>query len=270
MSTEPAEKPTTSTRSRSNRKNRSKGGAKKERVEKGEEEDGTPRAEKVSTPKPPRPESLLIPAELVDTTCTGTITAIIRRGRLKFGFIHLGDPDASTEDVPRVYFSFSELADTASTVRKGYHVQFTCKTDEKSRQFAADISLTEAGAVLAAEREKSSQEKLKTSTEPKKEKSPRKERKPLEERNVTLDVTCEGTEETKTVVFNVNQSLGRLKNLATTAFDAPITYNVFLDGVFLTKPLLTEQVDKQVDKGTPIVISLAAPKEEEAAATEVV
>lgn len=147
-----------------------------------------------------------------------------------------------------------------------YHVQFTCKTDEKSRQFAANISLTEAGAVLAAEREKSSQEKLKTSTEPKKEKSPRKERKPLEERNVTLDVTCEGSEETKSVVFNVNQSLGRLKNLATTAFEAPITYNVFLDGVFLTKPLLTEQVDK----GTPIVISLAAPKEEEAAATEVV
>jgi hypothetical protein len=220
----------------------------------------------------PRPVSLPIPSEMVDKPITGNITAIIKRGRLKFGFIHLGEVSEIDEDAPRVYFSFAELTDEKITLRKGYHVQFICKVDDKDRQYAAGITLTEAGVKLAAQREDEIEknrsvrvapsDKVERSERPERaerERKPRerKERKPVEEKNVTLMVKCVGYDEMKEITFNVNESLGRLKNVATSAFGAPISYNVYYDNVFLSKSILLELGDKAV-------IHLAAPKEDAA------
>ena len=77
----------------------------------------------------------------------------MRKGRLRFGFIHIGDIDKPEEEKPRIYFNFEEFVDKAVVPRRGYLVQFTCSTDEKNRSFASAIALTAEGKTLAAERE---------------------------------------------------------------------------------------------------------------------
>lgn len=214
-------------------------------------EDGSDKPKKEKKERAPRPVSIPIPSEIVGTVTQGTVTAIVKRGKLKFGFIHLGEASVVKEDAPRVYFNFSELPDD-TILRKGYHVQFTCKIDDKDRQYAAGISLTEEGVILAAEIDKEFQNRVANSQGEKggagRERKPRerKERRPMEEKNVTLKVKCEGFTEEKEIVFNVNQSLGRLKNVATSAFEAPVTHNVYYDGVFLTKSILIELGDNAV------------------------
>ena len=83
----------------------------------------------------------------------GIVSAVVRKGRLRFGFIHIGDIDKPEEEKPRIYFNFEEFVDKAVVPRRGYLVQFTCSTDDKSRSFASGISLTAEGKTLAAERE---------------------------------------------------------------------------------------------------------------------
>jgi hypothetical protein len=80
------------------------------------------------------------------------VSAVVRKGRLRFGFIHIGDVDKPEEEKPRIYFNFEEFVDKA-VPRRGYLVQFTCSTDDKSRSYASAITLTAEGKTLAAERE---------------------------------------------------------------------------------------------------------------------
>lgn len=122
----------------------------------------------------PRPVSLPVTADLIGNfiylpirevmnyyyiiimlgkTAEGIVSAVVRKGRLRFGFIHIGDIDKPEEEKPRIYFNFEEFVDKAVVPRRGYLVQFTCSTDEKSRSFASAITLTAEGKTLAAERE---------------------------------------------------------------------------------------------------------------------
>jgi len=204
------------------------------------ESNAAPRKETV------RPVSAPVPAELIGKTSKGVVTAIIRRGRLKFGFIHIGDE--TKPETPRIYFSFLHLKDSDTIFRKGYAVQFRCDQDDKGRAYAADIELTEEGkvgaaareAVIAARRSEGKPEGAGAETE----KRPRRPRKPVEEKKVTLKVTCDGKSGEKNIEIDLNQSVGKLKNITTTEFEAPVHYNVFHvtkanpAGEFLTKAIL--------------------------------
>jgi len=203
-------------------------------------------------PRTPRPPSVPVPPEMIGKHCVGIITAIIRRGRVKFGFIHIGDEKTPTTEAPRIYFSFQYLKDTSLILRKGYNVQFTVKKDEKDRPHAADIELTEAGKIGAAEREASIAQKRsereasgESAEHADRERRPRRPRKVLEEKNVVLKVTCDGVTGSKDITFDLNQSIGKLKNTASTAFEAPVTHNVYHvtkenpKGEFLTKAILS-------------------------------
>jgi len=61
---------------------------------------------------------------------------------------------------------------------------------------------------------------------------------------MTLKMTCEGKNEEKDVIFNLTESIGKLKILATEAFEAPANYIVYYvasdktPGVYLTKRIL--------------------------------
>lgn len=185
----------------------------------------------------------------------GNVEAIIGLSRrAKFGYIKVGDG----EDSPRAYFSFSQLADRSVTLRKGYNVSFECKVDDKERQYASNIELTEEGKKQLVEREaqiaelkakeppvekkpkekKGSKEaKDAQGSEEKKAKRTRK-RKAKEPKMVKLSVSCDGFAETKEIEFNAYQSIGRLKKIATAAFGAEPTFQVFKDDALLTKALL--------------------------------
>jgi len=155
-----------------------------------------------------------------------------------------------------VYFNFENQADPTVFIRRGYPVEFTTKLDDKQRTSAFDVKLTEAGKVMAVEREASIAQKKaeriasgeadKGEKKPRaaRERKPRPPREPVEDRFVTLKVTCAGFSETKNIEFNLAQSVGKLKNVALTAFGAPVTLNVFHvtsanpAGEYLTKAIL--------------------------------
>jgi hypothetical protein len=192
----------------------------------------------------------------------GVVSAIVRKGRVKFGFINIGNGPEIDEAAPRIYFNFAALADSAVTIRRGYIVSFKVSADETQRAFAENIALTEEGKKVAAA--KDAEIAARRSTKPaeaedseKPKRAPR-ERKPQPERLVNLVVTCEGKAGSQTLSINQAQSVGKLKNVATTAFEAPVEYNVFhvsADGhVFMTKAILVAL--QEGDK-----IHLAAPKE---------
>jgi hypothetical protein len=216
-----------------------------------------------------RPDSTPVPAEFIGQTKEGVVSAIIRKNRVKFGFIHLCSGPEIDESAPRIYFSFNDLTDSAITIRRGYVVTLKCSQDEQDRAFATEITLTEEGKKIAEEREaeidrkKTEQAAEEGSDRPRERKAPR-ERKPVEEKPVTLRVSCEGMTEVKTILFNAAQSVGKLKNIATTAFEAPVEFNVFrstsadLKAEFLTKAILLTLVDNDA-------IHLAAPPAEETA-----
>jgi hypothetical protein len=215
--------------------------------------------------------------DLVGKKSVGFVTAVVRRGRLKFGFINLGPEEKPESETPRIYFSFTGLPEGEAVLRKGYQVEFVAAADDKGRPYATDIKLTEAGKKYATEREAAiAQQRIERAAEggapreprERKERAPREAREPreprerrvVEERLISLNVSCEGKSEVKTLEFNANQSVGRVKNVACTAFDAPIEYNVFHvsseapQGVYLTKSLLVK-----LNSGDSI--RLAAPVE---------
>lgn len=216
-----------------------------------------PRADKVegaegSAPRErkERPVSIPVPPALVGSNQVGVVSAIIRKGRVKFGFIHLCPGPEIDESTPRIYFSFAALADPAVTIRRGYVVSFKVSADEDQRPFAEDIALTEVGKQIAAAKdaEIAARQAARPAGEDS-ERAPRapRERRPQAEKPVTVKVTCEGKPGHKDLVVNVAQSVGKLKNVATTAWDAPIEFNVFhVDAgnhVFMTKAILVNLVD---------------------------
>lgn len=200
---------------------------------------------------------------MIGQKVTGRVTVIIKKGRFKFGFIHIGPTETAEEELPRIYFSFEEVQGEVA-IRNKYQVEFTCRKDEQDRAYAAGVVLTPAGQAMAVEREallaasQAAREAKQAGAPAKKERAPR-ERKPREERNVMLRVTCEGsTRGEQRLEVNVAGSVGKLKNIATTAFDAPLTHNVFLlteaepKGVFLTRTLLAGlETDARVHLGAP-------------------
>jgi len=209
-----------------------------------------------------RPVSVPVPPAFVGQTHVGVVSAIIRKGRVKFGFINIGPGPEIDESAPRIYFNFTALADSAVTIRRGYVVSFLVSADETQRAFAENIALTEEGKKIAAA--KDAEIATRQSTRPaaveeaeRPKRAPR-ERKPQAEKLVTLTVTCEGKDGAKDVIVNLVQSVGKLKNVATTAWDAPVEFNVFhadaSGHVFMTKAILVNL--SEGDK-----IHLAAPKE---------
>lgn len=212
--------------------------------------------------KKERPESVPVPPSFIGQTKTGVVSAVIRKGRVKFGFINIGNGPEIDESAPRIYFSFAQLADADTPVRRGYIVSFKVSADETQRAFADNVALTEEGKQIAAAKEadiaqRRSERPAEDSEKPKR--APR-ERKVLEDKLVALKVTCEGKDEAKTITFNFAQSVGKLKNIATTAFEAPVEYNVFHvtaanpTGEFLTKAILVTLNENDT-------IHLAAPRE---------
>jgi len=226
-------------------------------------EDGAAPAEKSERPERParaprvraeRPPAVPFPSELIDKSTTGVVTAIIRRGRLKFGFINLGN-DEKANDVARVYFTFENVADADVILRRGYPVEFVTKLDDKQRTSAYDIKLTEAGKGVAAQREIELTQKRaeRAAADPtlaaeQATRAPRAPRVFREDRIVSLRVTADGHADAKTLDLNLTHSVGKLKNTIATAFDAPITLNIYHvtaenpEGVFLTRTILNNLV----------------------------
>lgn len=212
-----------------------------------------------AAPARERPEPVPVPAELFGTTVHGVVSAIIRKGRMKFGYITIGDSAtvaalAEGERVPRVYFNFGNLTDSNLTLRKGYPVKFLCSKDDKDRSFAANIELTDEGKGIAAAKEAEIAERRAAEAanpsapatageggENNKRAKKRRERKQVEGRKVTLKVVCDGKPEEKMIEFTQNQPMGRVKNIAITEFEAPVDYNVYHvtaehpEGEFLTR-----------------------------------
>lgn len=222
--------------------------------------DGDAAAERAARPKIERPPATPFPPELIGKVSHGIVSTVVIRGRLKYGFISVGAEEK--EDNPRVYFNTENQADTTIFIRRGYPVEFLTKLDEKQRVAAYDVKLTEAGKAVAAEREASiaqrkaeraaegaAEKKPRAPREPKepkepRERKPRPPREPVEDRFVTLKVTCAGHSESKNIEFNLAQSVGKLKNVALTAFGAPVTHNVFHvtaanpEGEYLTRAIM--------------------------------
>ena len=185
---------------------------------------------------------------------------MVRKGRLRFGFIHIGDITKPEDEKPRIYFNFDEFADKSVTPRRGYVIQLTCSVDDKGRSYASAISLTEEGKVIAAEREAAialkraekpaapavegsgvapdaaSAPKRRSSSAPR-ERRPR-ERRVVEGKKINLIVSCVGHSEEKPIVVDLAQSIGKLKSNAALLFDAPNHYNIFHNDAFLTKAVL--------------------------------
>eukprot|EP01038_Epipyxis_sp_PR26KG_P010037 gene10037-13494_t len=208
-------------------------------------------------------EHIPVPTAVYGKTIVGVVATIMRRGSAKYGFIAIvSSPtvEATRED-PRIYFSFKNLVDSSLTLRKGYSVSFKVETDESNRPYAGSIELTEEGKKQAEIKEAEIAEKrselkvvdvadgaaaVAPTSGVKGAPRERRERpkRVFEEKIVSLKVTCEGKTETKTIDFNVNQSIGKLKIIATKEFDSPSTYSVYhvaaagATPVFLTKSLL--------------------------------
>mmetsp|Transcript_47300 Transcript_47300/g.96666 ORF Transcript_47300/g.96666 Transcript_47300/m.96666 type:complete len:249 (+) Transcript_47300:27-773(+) len=243
--------PTTNTDG-AKRRNRSRGGAGRRRG---------PKTETNAEGEKERPESTPVPAGFKGQKKVGVVSAIIRKGRGKFGFIHICPGPEIDEAAPRIYFNMEDIPATEGTMRRGYIVSFTCSTDETDRFFASGLSLTAEGKVIAAEREAAiavrNPERKEGGEPAEKKERARRERKPREDKFVDMKVTCEGKSETKTITFNFAQSIGKLKSVATTEFDCPVEYNVFANGVFLTKAIL-------ITMAAGDSLHLAPPKEETA------
>lgn len=211
----------------------------------------------------PRPPPVPLPSGLIGTKVSGRVSAIIRKGRARFGFISVGPADAKIEELPRVYFTFDNLADPTVTIRNRYLVEFQCNLDDKDRPYATQVALTAEGKVAAAEREaevaaaKAAGAEANAGKKPKRER-PARERKPREVRNVTVTVTCEGKSGEQRIEVNTAGTVGRLKTAATAAFEAPLTYNVYHvtkadpKGVYLTKAIMaTFTEESRVHLGAP-------------------
>lgn len=216
---------------------------------------------------------------MIGRNANGLVSTVVRRGRLRFGFISLGLEEKPDEESVRIYFSFDNLTEPDVILRRGYPVEFSVLSDDKGRAFASGVKLTAAGKTVAANREveiaASKAERAaanaslpprepreKKERAPREEKAPReprvrapRERKPVEPRLVVLKVTCQGSSDAKFIEFDLAQSIGKLKNVATTAFEAPVTYNVFHNNVFLSRAITAElKANDTIHLGEPVAV----------------
>lgn len=204
---------------------------------------------------------------------TGIVATVVKKGRYNFGFITLGaEGDASA---PTIYFNPTAVVDTNLFLRKGYEVELVVGKDEDGRTSAKEIKLTAAGEKTKVERDAAFEaRRAERAAAPapaaaaavaggEEDRKPRvrKPRPPAAEGTpLSLKVTCQGHAGEKTVDVHNLISVGRLKGISTTAFEAPVAYNVYhvpKDGsahVFLTKAVLSTLSNG--DK-----IHLAEPKE---------
>jgi hypothetical protein len=188
----------------------------------------------------------------------GYVATVVKKGRYTFGFITLGAENDVT--APSIYFNPASVVDSNLFLRKGYEVELVVGRDEDNRASAKEIKLTATGEKIKAERdaayearraerpERPERTAAPAADESTEERKPRvrKPRPPaVEGTPLTLKVTCQGHAGEKTVDVHNLISVGRLKGISTTAFEAPVTYNVYhvpKDGsahVYLTKSVLS-------------------------------
>jgi hypothetical protein len=209
---------------------------------------------------------------MVGSTQFGRVCDVLSHSSDRFGFIYITPQDdfkpaavegksglALFSNLPRIYFNASEWKEGEGTrPRKNDLVKFSVKKDDKDRSYAAEMSLTPAGRVAAAARDAALAEAQKNAPP----KSPRAEGegKPKRERNgrvrdertVVLKVTCEGFPGSKEVTACLGETIGKLKHSGITAFEAPITLNVFYKGEMLTKATLaTLAAGETIHLGAP-------------------
>ncbi len=194
---------------------------------------------------------------------TGTIKDLIkaRSGYRQFGFISIGN-DADASNSPTIYFNFSDFAEADFRPRKGYAVQFTVTQDEVARVAAKNVTLTAAGKVAAAEREKTIAERnasrVSNGTASPSTNSKPKARKPrtprqVDPRSFKLKLTSSTHPGEKEVEAKMGESLGKLKHHCITAFGTEdITLQVYhADGRLLSKEILGSMKDGDSIKLAP-------------------
>jgi hypothetical protein len=218
----------------------------------------TQEAEPVTRVPKERAPSYKWPAESLGKSFTGTVFSIIRRGKFNFGFISLSTAsDYIDEKYPRVYFNPSLVGTEQLYLRRGYQVQFEAKNDQEGRSIASNITLTEEGTKTKADREAYlAQKKAERAAAPApartneadnnndetaKQSNPRKrpvrkQRGPRPEgRKVSLQVSCEGSTETKTVEADLGLPISSLRNRSCALFSVPTTHGVYFNNEFLSK-----------------------------------
>lgn len=210
-----------------------------------------------------RPDMVPVPQELVGKAAEGTVVSVIRKGKYNFGFISLSTGDDFDDNkYPRIYFNPSYLADSSLYLRRGYVVKFNVSNDEEGRSVAKDIDLTEAGkkiktereAIIAQKRSERQQQQPKEAAVTRRRREPRRQR---EYKKITLKVLKAGSDIEKSIEFALNQSIGKLKSIATKELEAPIEYSVFHvtsenpEGVFLTKSILNKLTDNDIIRLAP-------------------
>lgn len=191
--------------------------------------------------------SVPIPPSLIGKTVTGKICDIVRRGRGQFGFIFIGEGEATRADTPRIYFNFKDYTEERFPPRRNYVVSFTCLEDDEKRVYASNVQLTPQGAKDAEVREEEYLKRTAGEKREPRERRERREKRDEDERTVTLMVTCEGKSGEKQITAKLSQSIGKLKHTATTEFDAPIEYSVYCaDGTLLSRAILAEMSEGSI------------------------
>jgi hypothetical protein len=214
-------------------------GPRKDGNTKASEEDVT-----VRRTRKPRPENIPVSNEMVGETLTGIVLSVIRKGKMRFGFIGIGKDITNEQEMPRIYFNIMELSDRSVFLRRGYEVQFEVKKDSQDRPFASGIILTEDGKKVAAEREEYIAKRRAENPEEQGKRSTRDRRTPGEDKVVSIRISCEGKTDIRTMEFNLRDSMGRLKAAVSKEFDVETPMNLYLvtkdnpTGLFLTKQLL--------------------------------
>jgi len=221
-----------------------------------------PRAENAeAAPKRERPAPYSWPADSIGKSLTGTVVSVIRRGKYNFGFISLSTAeDFFDQKYPRIYFNPSHVGTQGLFLRTGYQVQFTATNDEEGRSVATNIILTEQGNKTKAEREeviaKKRAERAAETTEggekegeeggDRRKRAPRRARPPLADgKKVSLKVTCEGHQDTKSVDADLGHSIGELRTNAAALFNAPSNYGIYVGGNFLNKTTYSNLNDNE-------------------------
>lgn len=243
------------------------GGSRRRRPIKKETTESEEEVAEVTRERKERPAhvpSVEVPSDLIGKAAVGEICDIIKRGRGKFGFIYIGEGEFSRSETPRIYFNFKDYDDKVYLPRRGYSVEFVCKTDESNRPYAAEITLTAKGLEQAQAREA----KISSDGAPKvirevdvieaeTEKISARRRRPrrnFDDRSISLVVQCDGKgDESKIIDAKLSQSIGKLKHSATKEFDAPHSFNIYCqitpanpEGILLTKAILKQMADNDV------------------------
>lgn len=223
---------------------------------------GEPKEPREPRERKERPPTVPVPESYIGTERFGRVCDVLNHGRERFGFIYITPTDgfqpAAEEgksglslytSLPRIYFNAAEWKEAEGTrARKNDLVKFNCKKDDKDRPFASDVVFTPSGKTASAARDAAFAEAQKNAppkaprAESDRPKSVKKERV-RDERTVELKVTCDDISGTKDITACLGDTIGKLKHSAVTAFEAPITHNVFFKGEKLTKAILATMSD---------------------------